>query len=169
MILNISKMLVSGSHVVKAIRPPLRVTRANSDAAAFGRLANMIPHVERDRVERAVLKGQAFRVADPISDVEPRGPRPLPCGSDQILAEIDADHRGPASGDQARGPAGSGRQIQNPLAGARPQAQHGMLDRVRNAATDFLVAGAARIPNGCGFLVVRLNSRADALFMTAVP
>jgi len=35
-----------GEQVVSATRPPLRVTRATSAAAASGRLANITPHVE---------------------------------------------------------------------------------------------------------------------------
>jgi hypothetical protein len=153
MTLNISNRLLSGSQVVSAIRPALAGHPRQLGGGGFRSAGEHDPAGRDDRVELAVAEGQALRVADAVLDLEPLGPRALSRRPDQILAEIDADHRGPTPRDQARGPAGSGGEVQDALARPRGQAQHRMLDRVRDAAADLIVAGPARVPDRRGFLV----------------
>ena len=55
---NILNRLLSDSQVVRAIRPPLRQTRASSPAAASGRLANMTPHVDTTASNAPCVEGK---------------------------------------------------------------------------------------------------------------
>ena len=60
-------------------------------------------------------------------------------GRDQVSRDVDTDDRGSTPRDRPRGPAGSGRQVENTLTGLGIEAQDAMLYGVGNAAADLVV------------------------------
>jgi hypothetical protein len=52
-----------------------------------------------DGIELAALEGKALRIGNAVFDIELLCTGALLCGSDQILAEINADHLCPAPDD----------------------------------------------------------------------
>ena len=110
-----------------------------------------------DRIEFPVGERKVLGVADVVLDIEALHLRPLARGCDQIARDVGADDFGAARCHRARGPARSGRKIQHALAGLRIEPQHAMLDRIRYAAADLIVARAAGAPHAgrlslCGWI-----------------
>ena len=145
---NILNRLPSEVHVVSAMRPPGRHTRASSFAAASGRLANITPQVDTIASKLAVVERQALGVAvhgTRIGSFSAAAWRSA--ASSRSGGDVHAGDDRAAARDDPRRPAGAGREIEDPLARPRVQPQHAVLDRVGDAAADVVVVAAAGAPN----------------------
>ena len=114
-------------------------------------------------VEAFIVEPQLLGVADLELDVEVGLSCPFLGRLDQVRADVDADHLGAPRGRQAGRPAGAGGEVKHPLARARPEPMHAVLDKVGDGAADRVVLGTAGAPRRRGPLVVRLDRGSHAV------